>query len=510
MSTAVAYHYATKYHPETIGQSGGIDWSRQPVPYKEYDCADPVELAGFLPFDPNPFTGRPAGAAASADPDGGATLATLARLMFFTYGITGVVQGQPRPLFLRASPSAGGLYPSELYVVARAWPGLAPGLYGYEPRRHQLVPLWADEAAADALTAACYDHAAVAAAPLLLVATGVFNRSSWRYGERAYRRVLLDTGHLLANATLAAPALGLRATLTAAFCDDGLNTLLRVDPTEEGALAVLALNLPGATERPAWSALPSPPGPTQAEPPLLSALHLASRLPAARPALVARGEDQADGLEQRYPRGGVPLPPPLAGPLAGDPLTAILRRRSTRRYRRAAMTLPQLAGILDAACCPERVGLGEQGSLDRSLLMTFVAALAVDGLAQGLYYFAPHSRELRLIKGECSREAVQFLCLGQELGGDAAAVVFHTADLALAVRRQGDRAYRYLHLDAGMVGERLDLAALAAGLGASGIGGFFDDRVTDLLGLPSEQAVIYITTLGTPVAQRDPDDEEKE
>lgn len=506
MSTAVAYHHATKYHPETIGQNGGLDWSRQPVPYKEYDCADPVDLAGFLPFNPNPFTGKPAGDEAAADADGGVTLAALARLLFFTYGITGVVQGQPRPLFLRASPSAGGLYPTELYVVSRAWPGLPAGLYGFEPRRHQLVPLWDDASAAEALTTACYNHAAVAAAPLLLVATGVFNRSAWRYGERAYRRILLDTGHVLANATLAAPVLGLRATLTAAFCDDALNALLRVDATDEGALAVLALNAPGATERPSWSALPSPAGPTAQDPPSLTALHLASRLPAVRPALVARGENQADGLEQRYPRGGVPLPPLATGPLAKDPLTTILRRRSTRQYRHTAMTLAQLAGILDAACCPERVGLGEQPSLDRSLLMTFVAALAVDGLAQGLYYFAPHSRELRLIKAECSREAVQFLCLGQDLGKDAAAVVFHTADLALAVRRQGDRAYRYLHLDAGMVGERLDLAALAAGLGASGIGGFFDDQVTDLLGVPSEQAVVYITTLGVPVAQRDQDD----
>jgi nitroreductase len=51
-----------------------------------------------------------------------------------------------------------------------------------------------------------------------------------------------------------------------------------------------------------------------------------------------------------------------------------------------------------------------------------------------------------------------------------------------------------------MIGERLDLAALAEGLGASGIGGFFDDHVTDLLGIPREQAVVYITTIGVPAA----------
>ena len=50
MSTAVTYHQATKYHPETIGQGGAMDWTNQPVPYKEYDCADPVLLADFLPL----------------------------------------------------------------------------------------------------------------------------------------------------------------------------------------------------------------------------------------------------------------------------------------------------------------------------------------------------------------------------------------------------------------------------------------------------------------------------
>jgi len=113
---------------------------------------------------------------------------------------------------------------------------------------------------------------------------------------------------------------------------------------------------------------------------------------------------------------------------------------------------------------------------------------------------------LRLITAGCARDAVQFLCLGQELGGDATAVIFHTTDLQRAVRYQGNRAYRYLHLDAGMIGERLDLAALCEGLGASGIGGFFDDHVNRLLGIPAEQAVVYITTIGMPFSATTPAD----
>ena len=60
----------------------------------------------------------------------------------------------------------------------------------------------------------------------------------------------------------------------------------------------------------------------------------------------------------------------------------------------------------------------------------------------------------------------------------------------------GDRAYRYLHLDAGQIGERINLAAIRLNLGVSGIGGFYDDEVNALLGLPLEQIIVYITTLG--------------
>ena len=84
------------------------------------------------------------------------------------------------------------------------------------------------------------------------------------------------------------------------------------------------------------------------------------------------------------------------------------------------------------------------------------------------------------------------------MGRDAAAVVFQTADLTKAVAQYGDRVYRYLHMDAGHLGQRLNLAAIYLDLGVSGIGGFFDNQVNEVLGIPADEAVIYITTLGRP------------
>ena len=497
-SPALSYHAATKYAPDTIGGHPGLDWASQPLPHKEYHSEGGVGLADLLPLDPNPFTGQAAPAAAVVADSTGVSLATLSRWIYFTYGVTAVVAQPDRQLLLRSAPSAGGLYPAELYLAIRAWPGLEPGLYGYDPRRHRLVLLADGAGTADALAAAAYGDAALAAAPAIAVVSGVFERSRWRYQERAYRRVLLDCGHLLGNAGVVANALGLRLHVTAAFCDQRAEAALRLDPASEGVLALMALNRPGAAERPAWTALPSAPSASALAAPTLAALHAASRLPPERPRLLVSGEIASEALEAFHGwSSGERLRAPDQVP-AATVLASVLRRRSCRRFRRATIPRAALARILTAGYLPAEAGLGEAHALDRERLATFVAVSDVAGLAPGVYYLAPHQLELRLVRAGDPHEAARFVALGQDLAGDAGAVVFHTADLAAAVQAMGDRAYRYLHLDAGIIGQRMNLAAVAEDLGASGIGGFFDDQTADLLGIPREQAIVYITVLGTP------------
>lgn len=495
-SPALRYHAATKYAPDTIGNHPGLDWASQPVPYKEYHGEAGVELASLLPLDPNPFSGLAAQPAADAS---GITLAALSRWIYFTYGVTAVVPQPEGRLLLRSAPSAGGLYPAELYLAVREWPGLEPGLYGYDPRSHRLALLADGAGTADALAAAAYGDAALAAAPAVAVVTGVFQRSRWRYQERAYRRVLLDSGHLIGNAGAVAGALGLRLHVSAAFCDRRAEEALRLDPDAEGVLALIGLNRPGPAERPSWTALPSGPGGGTDVEPSLGALHAASRLPVERPRQLVRGEVASDTLETTH---GWASGERMRGPgrvfAPEQILGSVLRRRSCRRFRRAPIARAALARILAAGYLPAEAGLGEAHALDRGRLATFVAVSDVAGMAPGVYYLAPHQLELRPVRAGDPHEAARFVALGQDLAGDAGAVVFHTADLAAAVKAMGDRAYRYLHLDAGIIGQRMNLAAVAEELGASGIGGFFDDQTADLLGIPREQAIIYVTVLGTP------------
>ena len=511
VSIAQHYHSRTKYDPETLkAQARPLDYSCQPTPFKAYRVGVDVDL--------KPYLDDLADSQASASDDR-VDWMRLSRLLINAYGLTAkfpTATGQT--FYLRSAPSAGGLYPAEVYVVSRGTRLLPAGLYNYQARSHSLWRYW-DDHSWQGLQRACFWHPALEATHLAVVVMGVFYRSAWRYQDRAYRRICLDVGHLLGNLELACALVDYRPHLIASFADRALADLLYLDPAEEGALAVLPLadlltveqNLPCAQVAFATAAQTQFPAVPDGE--LLSYFHQVTEIAASadvpnwtmRP--TGDTPQPTDTLEDKYNLPfGLRVPTATAPVPWGDHLeqleTALYKRRSTRRYSGKAIDLADLKLLLDFTYQPRHYR--DQGFdldpdyCDRTLVHTFVVACAVEGLDDGCYYYAPRSEELRQVRFKNFRRELHYLCLGQELGRDAAAVVFHTADLSGAVETYGDRVYRYLHLDAGHLGQRLNLAATRLGLGVSGIGGFYDDQVNEVLGIPPDEAVIYITTLGQP------------
>jgi nitroreductase len=96
------------------------------------------------------------------------------------------------------------------------------------------------------------------------------------------------------------------------------------------------------------------------------------------------------------------------------------------------------------------------------------------------------------------RSETYFMCLGQDLAAECAYALVYTADLAALAGVYGDRGYRYACLDAGQIGERLNLWAVHQGLGSSGIGGYYDDQGNELLAAPLAQGILYISLVGVP------------
>lgn len=492
------YHQRTKYDPETIAQRGkALDWSQQPSPFKTYKIGTSYDLKPYLELD-----------------NDNGNWEVLSYLFLLSYGLTAKIPTMSgNYIYLRSAPSAGGLYPAEVYLISRGTELLPAGLYHYQPQTHTLLRFWDNHCWSD-LQEACFRHPALEKTQLAIVTTAIFYRSAWRYEDRAYRRVFLDTGHLLGNINLAAAMQGFRAHLIGGFGDRQMNELLYLDGETEAVTSVLALNQDMNASSFGRTALPSPVSqdyPEIAEGELLHALHRASEIK-TKASVPPR---QPDVLEDKYN-----FPFCLKVSLKSDDAEnryenridwgedleeleeAMLKRRSTRDYTGEDLTLEELRQILNFTYHPEEYG--EQGLVtdpdyfDLSLIETFVAVSGVEGLDAGCYYYAPKAQELRQIRFKNFREELHYLCLGQNLGRDAGAVVFHTADLAQAVARYGDRAYRYLHLDAGHLGQRLNLAAIQLDIGVSGIAGFFDDQVNEVLGIPEGEAVLYITTLGIP------------
>jgi len=493
------YHQRTKYDPETLSQRGrSLDLSQQPIPFKDYKFGTTLDLKQYLENQVEASELR---------------WQRLSRLLYCSYGITAVIPYPDNPLYLRTAPSAGGLYPAELYVIAGEGTFLPAGLYHYQGKTHALLRFW-DSHVWSALESACLWHPALAKTQLTLVMTTVFQRSAWRYEDRAYRRICLDSGHLIGNIELAASICDFKAHLIGGFMDQPFNQLLYLDPAQEGVIAAFALadllnveqNLP--TTPPSLPSLQIDDYPPMADGELLLYTHAATSI---------ESDDITyhSNLTVAEPEDKYNFPFCLKVPLAHKPIDwgtdlldlkeAILKRRSTRKFTGGPLSLHALSYLLSFAYNPasyQGQGLdGQPDFFDLGLIQTFIAVLDVTGLETGCYYYAVQAGELRQIRFKHFRRETHFLCLGQDLGRDAAAIVFHTADLQRAIARYGDRSYRYLHMDAGHLGQRLNLAAIHLGVGVSGVGGFFDDQVNEVLGIPAEEAVLYITTLGQPPPQ---------
>ncbi|MCA8934772.1 MAG: SagB/ThcOx family dehydrogenase [Planctomycetes bacterium] len=506
---AEIYHRQTKYHPATIERGHHIDWNNPPEQFKDYPGAPRIELRPYLPTNESEDWGA---MQRLQDTDGPFSLPQLSKLLFATNGVTAMAISGGQKMFFRAAPSAGALYPTDLYLVVRGHADLSDGVYYYHVRDHALIEVYPEGLGPDGdelfrrLAAACFDDKGVAGARVAIVATSVFWRSSWRYGDRAYRRCLLDTGHVLGNFDIIAPKLGLCTFAVGGFVDQEVAELIATPEDKEGVLGVFPLFELGDFERvePGPSARASSDvEPTPKDDAILS-IHDASaiRRNTADSATGPQSSSEDFMLNPKYAfASGTKLKTSELN-LNEQIELAILRRRSTRTLSGEPITLTELSDLLgfayraDLRLPPEQ----QPRYFDTTLLETFVVVNNVEGLEPGVYYFAPSFMELLSVRPGSVQHEIFHLSLGQELARDASAVIVHTGDLDAATKKFGSRAYRYLHLDAGHIGQRLNVGAIRLELGVSGIGGFFDDEVNALLKIPAQELCVYITCLGKPAS----------
>lgn len=501
VSAAWDYHNATKHTYWSVRGGHGLDWPNQPLPFKIYRDLEST----LLPRDGTPITAGllEALSASSAPLDGESIpdLGLLARILYFSAGITKRMPYSGGEIFFRAAACTGALYHIDLYLVCGDLPGLEAGVYHFGPHDFGLVQLRKGDYRR-ALVEASGGESAITDAPVTVVLADTHWRNAWKYGARAYRHAFWDSGTLLSNLLAAASGAGLPARVVMSFLDKEVHLLLGLEEEKESVIGLISLGrVPGQEvgETPPMAPLnlPTEPlSPKMVEYPAVYGFHKSSSLESVEEVKGVRDGMPAGQSRQMVeklvllPRGGEELEDRTLE-------ETIVRRGSTRVFAHEAISLEQLSGALEYSS--RGIDADFLSTRGDTLNELFLIVNAVEGLAPGAYAYDRERHGLELInEGDFRREA-GYLGLEQKIPADASVNVYMLTDLNRVLEAYGNRGYRMAELESGVIGGRLYLAAYGTGFGASGLT-FYDDEVINFFGPRAKGlSVMFLVALGKSV-----------
>ena len=496
---AWTYHDATKHSYSSVRSNPHfLDWANQPFPFKIYPTLEPLSLPREI---------RQSGVAALSAIAGGIPAATnkvldlqtIAQLFYLSAGITRQRKYPGGELYFRAAACTGALYEVDLYLVCADLADLEAGVYHFAPAEFALRRLRRGDYRR-LLHEATGGEPSVTHASLIVVCTCTYWRNAWKYQARTYRHFGWDNGTLLANLLAAATALGLPARVVSGFVDADINRLLEVDSQREVAFSLVALgytqDLPPqpASEIHSLGLETVPLSRYEVDYPLMREMHAASSLHSPEEVEAWRGHTPL-----------INLPPP-AGPLLQlqpmsdmemprDPIEqVILRRGSTRRFARTPISLAELSTLLDRAT--RGVPADFLDPVGTQINHIYLIVHAVNGLDSGAYVFHRDRCVLECLKLGNFRTEAGYLGLEQALAADAAVNIFFLTDLRPILQRFGNRGYRAVQLEAGILGGRLYLGAYAQHLGATGLTFYDDDVVRFFSPHAADKSTIFLVAVG--------------
>ena len=229
----------TKYsRDKSLG--GNLDWANKPETYKSYPSSKTIQLPNVLHEATMGFAEvlrrRKSIRAFSNQP---LSLDDLGFLLWASTGIQRVEQGYE----FRTAPSAGALYPIETYIAANNIEDADSGIYHYNIKNHYLEEVTAGNFG-DTLAHSALSQQICATASVVFIWTAIFERSKWKYKQRAYRYIYLDAGHIAENLALAAASINCGSCQIGAFFDDEINSIVGIDGTAESTILLSVIGHP--------------------------------------------------------------------------------------------------------------------------------------------------------------------------------------------------------------------------------------------------------------------------
>jgi SagB-type dehydrogenase family enzyme len=175
------------------------------------------------------------------------SLETLATLLHGSYGLTRDNEGTLMPRPFRVVPSAGALYPLELYFHTVSTSSLDSGLYHYSPARNSVEMVRPGDGSRF-ISEGLVQRELPFQSSVLVFITSLFDRATFKYGERGYRFALLEAGHVAQNLALVASALGMGVMTIGGYYDRIVDRFLEVDGVEQSTVYIIAIGGNGDTD----------------------------------------------------------------------------------------------------------------------------------------------------------------------------------------------------------------------------------------------------------------------
>lgn len=480
------YHELTKHSAESLRRNPHyLDWANMPHPFRHYEDTPVLDLPSDPPGPPISALEVLAGKVGNTSAKDGAAL--LSQLMFYSASISAAkrVPSTGSTYALRVNPSSGNLHPTEFHFFTRGLVDWPDGLYHYRPSSHM-----AEQRAIGEFGRYFVDTSA----PLVFVLTSIAWREAWKYQDRAYRYCLLDIGHAWQALALAARSIGCGSLALGHFSDNEIAEECHLSQDEWPMLIVglrgpsIPVRMQDPVETILFGGHPNRLSEHEVPYPVIEGIHVATKP-------CAEGTISSVDRPKRSGRGGIVLPPQVSTTRGFGEV--VRTRRSALDFRGGdeSISRPQLATVLASTKGPLFADF-----VTACLVHLYLYIHRVEGLAPGVYRYWPEHDELEKIKEGDQRLVAAALSLGQDLAGNACLAFSMVGDFENAARCYGDRGYRYVHFEAGAIGQRMYLASEALGLRATGIGAFYDDEVNRYLGLPPELGqVVYHFAIGYPV-----------
>ena len=372
----------------------------------------------------------------------------------FLYHIAGLTAKKSYPngeYYLRINPSAGALYPNELYFQVRDVEGMNDGIYHYEVSSSSLT-LLQNITQEEGLEP--YFGFTRAMQGYLFLVSAIYYRSSWKYKNRAFRYCLLDAGHLLGSIEAAAQLKPFVVQMNYHIQREKLNRMFGFEEREWFlAGATMGVPIKNTTINPIEFELPYVEG--------------------------SRSFEKNELIEQAYAETLVlkGCETQIKEPKFTYNITklreTLFTRRSQRGFNEGAITKGQFNYIMDAIQQPIPSDCDEEISV-------YIVLNRVLNMPLGLY-----KDGIFISYGDFAKQA-GYLSLEQYSLSQQGAMVFFLTSKG--------KNYQALYQKAGIIGHRLYVASLYLGIGCSGIGAYYDDEVNEFVG--NDEMVLYALAIG--------------